>query len=97
MQVNVVLDASEWVVDNAINDAAVARLESAGLEVHRMPTSPTTHAKVLKCDERVLVGDTNWSYTGLTLVHGVTLQSTTAGLAAEYDDYLLDRLQQALP
>lgn len=84
----VVLDRSEWVRDHAINDAAVARLLAAGLDVWFADASVTTHAKVLRCDDVVLVGDTNWSYTGLALVHGTTLRVALPEVASAYGAWI---------
>lgn len=80
----VVLDRSGWISKNGINDAAVARLRAAGLEVWRSDPSVTTHAKVLRCDDAVIVGDANWSYTGLALVHGTSVRVADPTVAAAY-------------
>ncbi|MEZ4317402.1 MAG: phospholipase D-like domain-containing protein [Myxococcota bacterium] len=71
--VRVVLDGSAWVVDNGINSAALDRLELAGIPVWTAPSATTTHAKVLRCDDTVIVSDANWSYSGLALMHGTSL------------------------
>ncbi|MCB9671955.1 MAG: phosphatidylserine/phosphatidylglycerophosphate/cardiolipin synthase family protein [Alphaproteobacteria bacterium] len=73
VEVRVVLDRSDWIVHNAINDAAVARLRAVGVPVWRADPGITTHAKVLRCDDRVLVSDANWSYSGLALMHGTSV------------------------
>jgi len=85
LTVNLVFDGSSWIVDNQINDAAVSRLTDAGLTVLRTPSSRTTHAKVLKCDDTVIVSDANWSYSGLVLAHGTSIQATaSSGLPEAY-------------
>ena len=86
--VRVIVDASAWTVANAINDAAIARLGAAGIEVWRAPPSVTTHAKVLRCDETVLVSDANWSYSGLALMHGTSLLARTPALLAEIETWM---------
>lgn len=72
VQVQVVVDGSPWSVDNGIDDAAIARLSAAGVAVRRSPAETVHHAKVLRCDDRVIVGDANWSYSGLVLYNGVS-------------------------
>ena len=73
VEVRFVLDSSAWIRDNAINDDARERLATTGVQVWTAPPSITTHAKVLRCDDQVIVGDTNWTYSGLALVHGTSL------------------------
>lgn len=82
--VRVVVDGSDWIVDNAINDEAIARLRLAAIPVWRTPSVRTTHAKVLRCDDSVVVGDTNWSYSGLELVHGTSLVVRQDEIVADY-------------
>lgn len=72
VSVRVTLDASPWTVSNGINDAAIERLEGAGITVERTPGTVTTHAKVLRCDDTVIVSDANWSYSGLALMNGTS-------------------------
>ena len=50
VDVGVIHDASAWIVDNAINDHAISRLQAGGVPIWRTPESVTTHAKVLVCD-----------------------------------------------
>ncbi|MCB9678154.1 MAG: hypothetical protein H6737_23840 [Alphaproteobacteria bacterium] len=73
VEVRVVLDGSAWVVDNGINAAAHERLVLAGIPVWTAPSGTTTHAKVLRCDDTLIVSDANWSYSGLALMHGTSL------------------------
>ncbi|MFT5681889.1 MAG: phosphatidylserine/phosphatidylglycerophosphate/cardiolipin synthase-like enzyme, partial [Myxococcota bacterium] len=75
VDVGVILDASDWIVDNAINDHAIERLRDGGVPIWRTPDSVTTHAKVLVCDEMVIISDANWSYSALTAYHGASLQA----------------------
>jgi len=82
--VRVVLDHSSWIVENAINDAAAEVLLEAGVAVRHPPDWHVTHAKVLTCDHMVIVSDANWSYSGLTLYNGTSLQATDAALAEAY-------------
>ncbi len=82
--VRVLLDDSDWIRDNAINDAAIARLEAAGVTVRHTPNDRVTHAKVLRCDDQVIVSDANWSHSGLRLMNGTSVSITRAPLAAAY-------------
>ena len=93
----VVVDASEWMVENAINDAAVSRLRRAGIEVWRAPTSVTTHAKVLRCDGAVLVSDANWSYSGLALMRGTSLLATMPALVAQVEAWMDGVRAESMP
>jgi phosphatidylserine/phosphatidylglycerophosphate/cardiolipin synthase-like enzyme len=84
VDVAVVLDRSDWIDDNGINDRAAEVLLAGGVPLHSAPSSQTTHAKVLVCDDTVIVGDANWSYSAFDLYHGTSLQVTDAGLADGY-------------
>ncbi len=79
--VTTLLDASDWITDNAINDDAIALLDDGGVTVERSAASATTHAKVLVCDDAVIVSDANWSYSSLSLYHGTSARIADAPLA----------------
>ena len=81
VDVGVILDASAWIVDNAINDHAISRLQAGGVPIWRTPESVTTHAKVLVCDDTTIISDANWSYSALTAYHGASLQIDDADVA----------------
>jgi phosphatidylserine/phosphatidylglycerophosphate/cardiolipin synthase-like enzyme len=83
VDVGVILDASDWIVDNNINDHAIGRLLAGEVTVLRTPASVTTHAKVLLCDDRAIISDANWSYSALTAYHGVSAQTDDADIAAD--------------
>lgn len=74
--VRVVLDGSGWITEHTINDDAILRLRQAGVPVWTTPAQTVTHAKTLRCDDRVVVSDANWSYSGLALYRGVSLTLT---------------------
>ncbi|MFM2246083.1 MAG: hypothetical protein RL071_2157 [Pseudomonadota bacterium] len=82
LAVRVLLDDSDWVRDNDINDAAFARLVAAGVPTRRADPEALVHAKVLICDDTLLASDANWSYSGLDLYHGATLALRDAESAA---------------
>lgn len=82
--VRVVLDDSAWIRDNAINDAALEVLVPAGVPTRNAPSDTITHAKVLACDDTVIVSDANWSYSGLDLYNGTSLQATDAAFSADH-------------
>lgn len=87
VDVEVILDGSGWIVDNEINDAAIERLLAAGVEIRRTPSSVVTHAKMLLCDDTVVVGDANWSYSAFELYNGTSVRVTSAEIADEYLGY----------
>jgi phosphatidylserine/phosphatidylglycerophosphate/cardiolipin synthase-like enzyme len=95
--VRVILDGSPWVLENGVDDAAITRLRAAGVPVWRTGTWVTTHAKALRCDQTTVVGDANWSYSGLALMHGTTLVSTLPALAAAHETFVEDVLIDATP
>ncbi len=97
VQVTVVLDQSDWITDNAINEAAIARLSAGGIAIWNAPDQITTHAKVLRCDDTVVVSDANWSYSGLELMHGTSIQATNADLSAAYESWIADIRDTATP
>jgi len=84
LDVEVILDGSTWIVDNAINDDAIALLVAAGVPLRITPSHKVTHAKALLCDDTVLVGDANWSYSAFSLYNGTSVQVTSADLAQDY-------------
>lgn len=84
LDVEVILCGSTWIADNAINDAAIEILVEAGVPVRTTPSHVVTHAKALLCDDTVLVGDANWSYSAFSLYNGTSAQVTSAALAQDY-------------
>ncbi len=90
VEVRVLLDDSSWVRTNAINDDAIARLHAAGIDVWRSPTDVTMHAKVLRCDERLIVSDANWTYSGLEVVHGTSALVTEPELVEAAEAWLAE-------
>ncbi len=84
VDVAVVLDRSDWIDDNGINDRAAEVLLAGDVPLRSAPSSATTHAKVLVCDDTVIVGDANWSYSAFELYHGTSLQVTDDELAGDY-------------
>jgi phosphatidylserine/phosphatidylglycerophosphate/cardiolipin synthase-like enzyme len=72
VDVQLLLDASDWITDNGINDDAIALLRAADVPVFHTPGSVTTHAKVLVCDDTTVVSDANWSYSSLALYNGTS-------------------------
>jgi phosphatidylserine/phosphatidylglycerophosphate/cardiolipin synthase-like enzyme len=88
VDVQVLLDDSEWIRDNGINDAAEARLVAAGVPLRRTHTSEVVHAKALVCDDRALVSDANWSYSGLELYHGATVSRDDPEVAQALADWM---------
>ena len=88
VQVTPMFDASSWIESNGVNDAAVSRLQSAGIDVLRTPAHPTTHAKLTRCDDRVIVSDANWSYSGLWLMRGVSMVVADPTLVDQYDAWI---------
>lgn len=86
-RVRVVLDASDWIVDNEINDRATELLLEAGVPLRNPPPSRITHAKLLICDDTVVVSDANWALSALERYHGTSVRVTDADLAGEYRAY----------
>jgi phosphatidylserine/phosphatidylglycerophosphate/cardiolipin synthase-like enzyme len=72
--VRVLLDQSDWIVENGINTASVQRLSENGVQVRGANPIETLHAKAMICDEESLIADSNWSYSGLELYHGASLR-----------------------
>ncbi len=84
VDVAVVLDRSDWIDSNGINDRAAEVLLAGDVPLRSAPSSQTTHAKVVVCDDTVIVGDANWSYSAFDKYHGTSLQVTSADRADEY-------------
>jgi len=81
VDVQLLLDASDWITDNGINDDAIALLDAADVPVFHTPSSVTTHAKVLVCDDTTIVSDANWSYSSLSLYNGTSARIVDPGTA----------------
>jgi phosphatidylserine/phosphatidylglycerophosphate/cardiolipin synthase-like enzyme len=73
VDVAVILDDSEWSHDNDINSESTRRLTEAGIPVRLTARDHVTHAKVEIIDGVVLVGDANWSDSGMEYYQGVTV------------------------
>ncbi len=84
VDVAVVLDQSDWIASNDINDEAIDLLESRGVSLRLADRDVTTHAKVLRCDDTVIVGDANWSYSSMELYNGTSVQVTREAVAEQY-------------
>lgn len=84
VQVKVLLDRSEWIRENDINDASSSRLQEAGVEVRFSPPEEITHAKLLTCDGQVFLGDANWSTSGLLSYQGTSISVEDASMAVAY-------------
>lgn len=97
VDVGVLLDGSDWIVDNSINEAAIAELRAAGVPVFVANAREVVHAKAIVCDDVAVVSDANWSYSGLVLYHGVTLvledQSEADRLASWIEALMADGTQ----
>jgi len=87
VNVAVILDNSYFTSKNHINDAAVSMLEAEGISFRYAPASKITHAKLLICDDSVIVGDSNWAYSALEKYNGASVKVTDAGIADAYRSY----------
>lgn len=87
VDVKVVLDQSDWIASNDINDEAIDLFESRGLDLRLSERDRTTHAKMLMCDETVIVGDANWSYSSMEEYNGTSVQVTRPAVAQQYLDW----------
>jgi phosphatidylserine/phosphatidylglycerophosphate/cardiolipin synthase-like enzyme len=84
VDVAVVLDQSDWIAGNDINDEAIDLLEEHGVSLRLADRDTTTHAKVLRCDRTVIVGDANWSYSSMELYNGSSVRITDDQVAEQY-------------
>jgi phosphatidylserine/phosphatidylglycerophosphate/cardiolipin synthase-like enzyme len=96
LQVQVVLDASDWIVSNEINDRATALLLEAGVPLRNPPASRITHAKLLICDDTVVVSDANWATSALERYHGTSVRVIDVELADQYRAYFSTIWDQSL-
>ena len=95
--VRVVIDGSDWTVDNHINDDAVDKLLAEGVDVQITASDVTTHAKLLICDDNALVSDANWSYSSLDLYNGTSVLIQDEALVAPFRDYMETLWGQSTP
>lgn len=84
VDVRVVLDQSDWIAANDINDQAIAQLQGRGVPLRLSDRDVTTHAKMLMCDDTVIVGDANWSYSSMVEYNGTSVRVTRARVADQY-------------
>jgi phosphatidylserine/phosphatidylglycerophosphate/cardiolipin synthase-like enzyme len=85
IDVAIVLDQSDWMVDNEINDRAIELLVEGGVPLRFPPADEVTHAKMLSCDDTVIVSDANWAYSAFSLYNGTSIQVTGEAIRLEYD------------
>ena len=95
IDVQVVLDQSDWIYQNDINDEAMEYLLGAGVPLRNSPRDVTTHAKMLMCDSRVIVGDANWSYSSFELYNGTSVQVEREDVAAQYEEWFQEIWQES--
>jgi phosphatidylserine/phosphatidylglycerophosphate/cardiolipin synthase-like enzyme len=84
VDVQVVLDQSDWIESNDINDEAIALFQQQGVALRLAERGVTTHAKMLLCDDTIIVGDANWSYSSMELYNGTSVAVTRPAVAAQY-------------
>ncbi len=87
LDVAVVLDQSDWIVANDINDAAIDLLRGRGVPLRVTDRDTTTHAKMLLCDDTVIVGDANWSYSSMEDYNGTSVQVGRPAVAQQYIEW----------
>ncbi len=87
IDVQVVLDHSDWIADNEINDRAVEVLQAGGVDLHFAPTSAVTHAKLTVCDNVTIVSDANWSYSAFAWYNGTSVKIVSPEVTEQYLDY----------
>ncbi len=87
LDVKVVLDQSDWISDNDINDEAIVGLQARDVPLRLADRNTTTHAKMLLCDDTVIVGDANWSYSSMELYNGTSVQVTRGNVADQYREW----------
>jgi phosphatidylserine/phosphatidylglycerophosphate/cardiolipin synthase-like enzyme len=87
VDVQVILDQSDWIASNHINDEAIDLFLAHGVTLRLADRDRTTHAKVLLCDDSVIVGDANWSYSSMEEYNGTSVRVTRADIAQQYLDW----------
>ena len=85
VDVAIVLDQSDWMVDNEINDRAIELLLAGGVPLRHPPSDVVTHAKLLFCDDTVIVSDANWAYSAFSLYNGTSIEVTGESVRLQYD------------
>ena len=96
VDVHVTVDRSDWMVDNDINTAAIERLLADDIDVWTTDPDITSHAKVIRCDDTVIVSDANWSYSGLERMRGVSVRVTDSALSASYAEWMASKRHDAV-
>lgn len=85
VDVAIVLDQSDWMVDNEINDRAIELLLAGDVPLRHPAADEVTHAKMLTCDDTVIVSDANWAYSAFSLYNGTSIQVTGESVRLQYD------------
>ena len=97
VDVAIVLDQSDWMVDNEINDRAIELLLAGGVPLRFPPSDEVTHAKLLTCDDVVIVSDANWAYSAFSLYNGTSIQVTGESVRLQYDAWFESLWSGATP
>ena len=88
VQVRVILDQDDLddpYLSKVINQPLLNRLQAAGIPVKFDEKNVLLHSKVLIADsERVLVGSHNWTRSGFTSTHEVSVRATQIALVHRY-------------
>lgn len=90
VEVRVALDNSDWINEKEINDRAIEILGAAAVQVRLTPSYPTTHAKMLLCDDVVIVSDANWSFGALEEYNSTGIRADNADFAGLYRAWFQD-------
>jgi len=87
VDVEVILDRSDWIARNHINDAATSRFLDAGIPLRNPPADEITHAKALLCDDTAIISDANWCHGAFSSYNGTSAQVSTPAVAGQLVDW----------
>jgi len=90
VQVQIALDGSDWIRENGINHTAMAVLLEGQVELRTTPRHRVTHAKVVNCDQVVIVGDANWAHTSFALYNGTSIRLSGPENLAQFEKWFAD-------
>jgi len=92
VSVFVLLERSDYNDDlNALNEAAAIYMRSLGILVRHDEPDVITHAKLLVADGVAVVSTGNWSYSGLSTNHELTLRTVDTETVSALRSYAQER------
>ncbi len=91
VDVKVTLEKSDWEEYlNEMNQYTINKFKSHGIDAFFESPNRITHTKLCVVDETIILGSTNWAYSGLKLYHSLNIKITNPALTNEIINWYSD-------